>query len=76
MSKHQIDDSPSGWRVRRLTWGGTAESVSRETEFLGTNGDRIGNLTWLIHTLAVPICVTIHNTYIFFRFFGEDAGRG
>ena len=55
----------------RLTRDGTAEPVS-ETKFSGANGDweilifpvqltpsRIGNLTRLIHALA--ICVTIHS---------------
>ena len=52
---------------------------SRKTKFSGANADRgilifpvqlttsrIGNLTWLIHTLA--ICVTIH-TYIYYIVF-------
>ena len=57
--------------MSRLTRDGTAESVSRD-QISGTNADRqilifpvqlttsrTGNLTWLIHTLA--ICVTIHD---------------
>ena len=57
---------------------------SRETKFSGANGDReiflvpvqlttsrIGNLTRLIHTLA--ICVTIHSQHItFIGQFSED----
>ena len=65
MSKHQIDDSASGWRVRRLTWGGTAESVSRKTEFLGANGDRKKDWQpYPVDPYSCYICVTIH-TYIF-----------
>ena len=68
--------------MSRLKGDGTAEPVSR-TKFLGANADReilifpvqlttseIGNLTRLIHTLA--ICVTIHTnitTCIFFPLF-------
>ena len=69
-SKHQIqpengdDQANAGWDCRTL---------AREGKFLGANGDRekfnfifpvqlttsrIGNLTRLIHTLA--ICVTMH----------------
>ena len=57
--------------MTRLRRDGTADLVSRETKFSGADRDmemfispvqlttsRIGNLTRLIHTLA--ICVTIH----------------
>ena len=60
--------------MSRLTRDGTAEP-SRETKFSGANADRemfifpvhlttsrIGNLTWLTHTLA--ICVTIPYIHI------------
>ena len=58
--------------MSRLTRDGTLPKPSRETKFLGTNADRkifmfpvqlttsrTGNLTRLIHILA--ICVTIHS---------------
>ena len=54
-------------KMSRLTRDETAEPVSRETKFSGANGDkemfifpvelttsRIGNLTRLILTLAIP----------------------
>ena len=67
VSKHQIQPE---YEMSRLTLGGTAEPVSQD-QISGTNADReisifpvqlttcrTGNLTGLIHTLA--ICVTIH----------------
>ena len=69
VSKHQIQPELS-MEISRLTRDGTAEPVSRD-QISGTNADReififpvqlttcrTGNLTRLIHTLA--ICVTIH----------------
>ena len=63
VSKHQIQ--PEYGEMSRLTRDGTAEPV-RETKFSGANADRemlifpvqlttsrIGNLTRLIHTLAI-----------------------
>ena len=63
-----------GMEMSRLTRDGTAEPVSRSQILMGANADReififpvqlttsrIGNLTRLIHTLAV--CVAIY-TYI------------
>ena len=59
--------------MSRLTRDGTAEPVSRDQILRRERGQgninfpaqlttcRIGNLTRLIHTLAM--CVTIHNTY-------------
>ena len=71
VSKHNYRFSLS-MEMSRLTREGTAEP-SRETKLSGANADReififpvqlttsrIGNLTRLIHTLA--ICVTIHTT--------------
>ena len=64
-----------GMEMSRLTRDGTAKTISRETKFSGANGDRdififpvqltasrIGNLTRLIHTLA--ICDK--HTYIYY----------
>ena len=56
--------------MRRLTWGGTAESVFREAEFLGANGDR--EQDWQPYPVDPYYCyiyVTIHtyNTYYVLR---------
>ena len=66
VSKHQIQPEYGDEQA-----DAGLSNPSRETKFLGTNADReififpvqlttwrIGNLAWLIHTLAT--CVTIH----------------
>ena len=61
--------------MSRLARDGTAERPSRETNFSGANADReififpvqlttsrIGNLTWLIHTLIIMCVYTYIHT--------------
>ena len=71
VSKHQIQPE---YGYEQADADGITEPVSRATKFSGANADRemlilpvqlatsrIGNLTRLIHALA--ICVTIHSYY-------------
>ena len=71
VSKHHIQPQ---YGDEQADAGRDCRNPSRETKFSGANADReiliflvqlttcrIGNLTRLIHTLA--ICVTIHNFY-------------